>query len=182
VKASTVAVVLVLAVCAGCQGDLPASAPTCDALEIVATQAQALPSAEEIPCLREVPFGWTVTTFEVERGAARFHLSHAVAGNDVVTVSLTDRCVSSTRDEPIELAPGEDQERVHAQSQTSYEAERFRAIEGGCIVTTMAFEGEGWYEALQQLDPELATTPRDVLAQRLREASDGALDLDRMRR
>ncbi|MBW3662799.1 MAG: hypothetical protein KY469_06840 [Actinobacteria bacterium] len=181
-KTSTLAVVFALAVSVGCEGDLPASAPTCDALETVATQAQALPAAEQLPCLEEVPLGWTVTTFEVERGVASFNLSHDIAGSDVVVVALMERCVSAEQAEPVELAPGEDQERIHVQSQTTYEAERFHAIEGGCIVTTLAFDGEGWGNALEQIEPVLTTTPRDVLAERLREASDGALDLDRMRR
>ncbi|HEX9766107.1 MAG TPA: hypothetical protein VGA36_05045, partial [Nitriliruptorales bacterium] len=60
-----------------------------------------------------------------------------------------------------------------------FEADRFQAIDGGCIVTTFAFVTEGWGAPFEQIDPMLLTVSRDELTRRLLDESGGILDLDR---
>lgn len=176
-KRAVAAATLALAASA-CGGDLPATAPTCESFQILAIQAQALPDAQHVPCIHEVPFGWTVTTFEVEEGGASFHLSHAALGNDVVRVHLAEDCVSPSSGERVAIAAGEDQERVTDQGPAMYRAERFEAVEGACIVTEFDFDTEGWEDPFREVSGELATVARDELRQRLLDETDGVLDVD----
>lgn len=174
----TATIVVALAATA-CSGDLPATAPTCEAFEVLAVQAQALPEAQEVPCLQELPFGWTVTTFEAESGGATYHLSHAAFGNDVVQVGFAPECVSPSTGETVALEAGEDQDRVLEQGPALYRAERFEAVDGACIVTAYAFDTEGWADGFEEIDELLVSIARDDLTQRLLDETDGVLDLDR---
>ena len=65
----------------------------CDAaLEPLWLQAQAVPSATLVPCLRALPAGWTVANVAVNNGRSVVTLNHDRAGTGAVEVRLTAAC------------------------------------------------------------------------------------------
>lgn len=55
--------------------------------------AQAVPTAEELPCLRNLPLGWNFLGVDIERGRARYRLGASdPVGVGTVDVSLTATC------------------------------------------------------------------------------------------
>jgi hypothetical protein len=73
VRATVAAVLLALPACG--VGDVADIAvPRCRAGERLATVAQSVPSASYLPCLRELPAGWTVVSFSVTDVRTRLSL------------------------------------------------------------------------------------------------------------
>jgi hypothetical protein len=48
--------------------------PSCETNRTMILMAQAVPSAEQLPCIRSLPLGWSVSGVTIERGRARFDL------------------------------------------------------------------------------------------------------------
>jgi tRNA A-37 threonylcarbamoyl transferase component Bud32 len=48
--------------------------PSCETNRTMILMAQAVPSAEQLPCIRSLPLGWSVSGVTIERGRATFEL------------------------------------------------------------------------------------------------------------
>lgn len=87
--------VLVLALLAapltGC-GSVDGSVPRCSATTRLALVAQSVPSAAYVPCVEELPAGWTVSRFDARRGETAFALLSDRAEGRRVEVRLIPRC------------------------------------------------------------------------------------------
>src|SRR5204862_7716410 len=68
------------------------SAPACTSARRLAIVAQAVPSAAYVPCIAEVPEGWTVGGFEARSGRSRFSLLSDRAQGRRVRVELNAAC------------------------------------------------------------------------------------------
>ena len=69
--------------------------PTCTGDPGIASlglSAQAVPTAELVPCISSYPSGWSFSNFDARNGRARFLLNNDRAGFDSVKVTLTERC------------------------------------------------------------------------------------------
>ena len=68
-------------------------APICGVNRAMYLMAQAVPTAEQLPCIEEVPIGWSVETATARDGKALFALSVGTPDSrPVVTVTLTEAC------------------------------------------------------------------------------------------
>jgi hypothetical protein len=105
------------------RGDV--SSPSCDADRTMILMAQAVPTAEQLPCIQALPLGWNLTGATIVRGQATFELSVMGGGGGggtgfqlqlgpgggipVVDVNFTSTC-SATGGDPatqtIEVAGG----------------------------------------------------------------------------
>lgn len=54
--------------------------------------AQAVPSSTQLPCVADLPLGWSVGTSETVRGKATFQVGVEGGSTDPVTVTLTASC------------------------------------------------------------------------------------------
>ena len=54
------------------RGDV--STPSCDANRTMIVMAQAVPTAEQLPCIQSLPLGWSLTGATIVRGRATFEL------------------------------------------------------------------------------------------------------------
>ena len=95
------------------RGDV--STPSCDTNRTMILMAQAVPTAEQLPCIRSLPLGWSLTGATIARGRATFELlvmggggGHGTGvqlqlgqggGSPVVDVTLTPTC-PATGDDP----------------------------------------------------------------------------------
>jgi hypothetical protein len=64
----------------------------CTDLEPLWLQAQAVPSASLVPCVRPLPVGWSVTNVAVNDGRSVITLGHDRTGGDAMTARLTAGC------------------------------------------------------------------------------------------
>jgi len=64
----------------------------CTHLEPLWLQAQAVPSASQVPCVRSLPVGWTLANVAVNDGRSVLTLNHDRAGKRALVVRLTAAC------------------------------------------------------------------------------------------
>ena len=64
----------------------------CTDLEPLWLQAQAVPSASQVPCVRSLPVGWTLAEVAVNDGRSVLTLNHDRAGDAALVARLTASC------------------------------------------------------------------------------------------
>ncbi len=69
--------------------------PVCGTGHSMILSAQAVPSSARLPCIAELPSGWSVGSTDIRNGQTQFWLNSDRAGNRAVTVTLTARCDTS---------------------------------------------------------------------------------------
>jgi serine/threonine protein kinase len=57
-------------------------------------EAQAVPSATLVPCVRALPTGWAFARADAKNGQAGYVLNHDRGGDNALTARLTRRCVT----------------------------------------------------------------------------------------
>src|SRR6266704_3542705 len=72
--------------------NIGASAPDCGTGHAMILTAQAVPSADLLPCVAALPSGWQVGGADIASGTARLWLDSDGAGPRAVTVTLTAAC------------------------------------------------------------------------------------------
>jgi membrane-associated phospholipid phosphatase/tRNA A-37 threonylcarbamoyl transferase component Bud32 len=98
------------------RGDV--STPSCDTNRTMIVMAQAVPSAEQLPCIRSLPLGWSLAGATIVRGRATFELLvmgggggrgpgvqlqlGQGGGSPVVDVTLTPTCPTTSDDPAIQ--------------------------------------------------------------------------------
>ena len=93
-RALRAAAALLPLVLAGCGADLSAreGVPECEPSGELVLIAQAVPSAEQVPCIASLPIGWDFAGMDVRRGRARFWLGNDRVGPRAVRVTLQATC------------------------------------------------------------------------------------------
>jgi hypothetical protein len=159
-----------LAACtlAGCGGSLDRSREASCVLgdpTILVLTAQAVPSAVLVPCIRELPAGWSYGGSDVGNGRARFWLDSDRAGKHAVEVSLTRACsITGLQD----VTEDSDERGVRAYLQGldiyPYQANEYFLFPGGCATYRYRF-GETPAAPTLALEARtaLAFSPRSVL-------------------
>ena len=111
--------------------------PNCGTGQAMQLMAQAVPSATMLPCVEDLPVGWSVGSAETIRGTATFDVGVDGGSNLPVTVTLTATCP----------APVEGTDQI--------------PIEGGCVTVVRALDDPG----VPSFVPErgLSFTPREDL-------------------
>jgi hypothetical protein len=148
---------------------------------LLVLMAQAVPTAELVPCIGAVPSAWRRGPVDVEKGRGAFAFvpsSVEGPGEAVLSVVLTDACDASGATEVPSDEPGTRRyERLRDVGQ-GYEGERLYVYDGGC--TTLDFRLPGQNRAQQVGEASLAVSfvSRDELRDGVRKRSDGRLQLD----
>jgi hypothetical protein len=159
--ATTLAAAVVTTALAACaNGSARSVMPACSRPDqhILVLEAQAVPSATQLPCVAELPAGWSYSGFDIRRDAAQFWLDNDRAGIHAVEVTLAATCdtsgavavepdadeaVTKVFQEPTSLPPG-------------FTGYRFLVFDGGCISYRYTF-GSG-------ADPSLTLEAQEALS------------------
>jgi tRNA A-37 threonylcarbamoyl transferase component Bud32/membrane-associated phospholipid phosphatase len=118
-------------------------APGCEQMSNpLVLMAQAVPTAEMLPCLTGLPVGWHYEGLSVENGEAFFFLGSDRGGLRSVEVRLMRTCDTSGAT-PI---PSVDEPRADAYQRTlglppNYHAVNYFLFEGGCVTYRYRFAG-----------------------------------------
>jgi hypothetical protein len=70
--------------------------PSCNPASTTVLVAQAVPGATTLPCVLGMPSGWNSKGGAVRTGQARFTLTAGMQGDEVVAVTLTPTCDTSS--------------------------------------------------------------------------------------
>jgi tRNA A-37 threonylcarbamoyl transferase component Bud32/membrane-associated phospholipid phosphatase len=150
----------------------------CTDLEPLWLEAQSVPSASMVPCVRFLPVGWTVDKVTVNDGQSVLTLSHDRAGYAALVVRLTAACV------PVGAVEGPSQTRGVRRSQRiesssgAFAATWYDQFPGGCVTSRLHLETDPNGEFAGQAPHVLGFTTRAALQQALSQRSDGRLRLD----
>jgi tRNA A-37 threonylcarbamoyl transferase component Bud32 len=142
-------------------------------------EAQAVPSATLVPCVRSLPSGWQFSRADVKNGTAQYLLNHDRAGDRALTARLTHYCdTRGTR----EVTSGDARIRRFQRPAVDGTQTWYDIFPGGCA-TVIVHSVTNRTEVTSQLALEaplvLGYTDRQTLQQALTDRSDGRLDLDR---
>lgn len=160
-------VVLVLAITAsGCSEGSQAT-PACSRPDssVIVLEAQSVPTATLLPCIADLPIGWSFAGLEARNDETVFWLDHDRAGIHSVEVSVRDSCDISSAVE-IPPSPDEADMRIYQQPTTlepAFSGSRFQVFEGGCIEYRYSFSDDADPTLVIEADQALSTVPRSDL-------------------
>lgn len=150
----------------------------CTHLEPLWLQAQAVPSASLVPCVRSLPTGWTVANVFVNDGRSAISLDNDRSGPGAMVVRLSATCDPAgatpiTSDQP--------DVRRYQRSESrpaTFASTRFDVFPGGCVTTRLSAPTARAAAVATEAPRILGFTSRETLQQELEQRSGGRLHLD----
>ena len=135
---------LALAASPGCASRYRAEvAPGCHKTETLVLMAQAVPSADRVPCIANLPAGWSFAEMDIHSGLATFSLSSDRVGDRAVVVTLRRSCPVAGTTEIATDKPGTRRfERVQSLI-GGYLGTRTYLFRGGCTTYRFSFKTPG---------------------------------------
>jgi hypothetical protein len=147
---------------------LEVSSLDCTDLEPLWLQAQAVPSASQVPCVRQLPVGWSLANVAVNDGRSVISLHHDRTGGQAMEARLTAGCeVEGVAPDP-SAPPGIRRYQLVTRQGPVFQAVRFDVFPGGCVVTRI--------RALPSSQAEVTGAAPDILGYRARAELGQALD------
>jgi tRNA A-37 threonylcarbamoyl transferase component Bud32 len=151
---------------------------SCTDLEPQWLQAQAVPSASLVPCVRTLPVGWSLSDVAVNDGRSVIALHHDRTGGDAMVARLTAGCDVGQATEQASGQPGVRRYQRVVRQGPAYSAVRFDVFPGGCVTTRIRALASSLAEVTAAVPGILGYTSREALAQDLERRSGGRLHLD----
>jgi tRNA A-37 threonylcarbamoyl transferase component Bud32/membrane-associated phospholipid phosphatase len=150
----------------------------CGDLEALWLEAQAVPSASQVPCVRYLPVGWSVALVTVNDGRSVLTLDHDRAGAGALVVRLTAACVPGGAAEgPSANAGMRHYQRIESRT-GQFTATWYDQFPGGCVTSQLHLTSDPNGEFAAQAPQVLGFTTRAALQEALGQRSDGRLQLD----
>jgi tRNA A-37 threonylcarbamoyl transferase component Bud32/membrane-associated phospholipid phosphatase len=150
----------------------------CSDLEPLWLEAQSVPSASMVPCLRALPVGWALGDVTVNDGRSVITLHHDRTGGNAIVARLTAGCDVGQAAEEASGQPGVRRYQLVERRAPDFSAVRFDVFPGGCLTTRIRASASSQAEVTGAAPGILGFTPRDQLAQALEQRSGGRLHLD----
>lgn len=141
----------------------PSEQPLCARPDdsILVLEAQSVPSATRLPCIAELPIGWSFSGSLVRDDGTTLWLDHDRAGVRAVEVRLRAEC---DVEGAVEVPPGPDEVGLRVfQAPTSLDpfvATRSIVFEGGCIQHRYRFAAGSEPALVIEADRALSSLPR----------------------
>jgi hypothetical protein len=148
-----------------CRGEDP------DTLVLV---AQAVPTAELVPCLGTLPAGWEFEALEVRQDRARIVLDSDRAGDNALTVTLAASCeLGEAKRVPSDEAGARRFERIRRLR--PYSGARYYQFRGGCVTYDFEFHSERSSALLNEASLMVDFVARSELRDRVVDQSEGVI-------
>ena len=156
---------------------LGSDSPGCDELEPLWLEAQSVPSASLVPCIRSLPEGWTLGATNVRNGWSKFTLDHDRLGHPALIVRLTLDCDTTGA-----IATPSDQPGTRRYERTEpgqpAPATTYTVFPGGCVTAELRSTNNGDASLIDEAASAIGFTTRPALRQALDQRSNGRLHLD----
>jgi tRNA A-37 threonylcarbamoyl transferase component Bud32 len=141
-------------------------------------QAQAVPSATLVPCLRSLPIGWRFARADVKDGLGEYVIDHDRAGTNAITTNFSRRCDTSGA-----RSVRSSDRRIHRFASTASVSSRtwFDTFPGGCATVTVHSANDSEDVApqvMREAPVVIGYVSRTTLEQALSDRSSGRLSLD----
>jgi hypothetical protein len=150
----------------------------CSDLEPLWLQAQAVPSASQVPCVQFLPVGWSVARVTVNDGRSVLTLDHDRAGAAALVVRLTAACdPGGAAEGPSANSGVRHYQRIESRT-SEFRATWYDQFPGGCITSRLHLTNDPNGEFAAQAPQVLGFTSRASLAAALSQRSHGQLQLD----
>jgi tRNA A-37 threonylcarbamoyl transferase component Bud32 len=146
-----------------------ADTPTCGTDDVMVLMAQAVPTAESVPCVSSLPAGWDLGAVRIKRGDARFWLDSDQAGSHAVEVRLlppTACVVGDGMEVPSDELGIRRFERPE-QLPPDLKSTRFYLVPGGCVIYKFSFEGGATAALMFAADNALSFQRRETLVRQV---------------
>ena len=150
--------------------------PTCRNTNTMVLQAQAVPSAERLPCITLLPVGWSLFDMDIESGRAEFTLSNDRAGTRAVRVMLTASCDTWAATEIPSDEPGARRYELIESVRPGFAATRFYTFPGGCVAYRFRLSESG-RALVNEASLAITFVTREQVAAEVARLSDGELRL-----
>ena len=108
----------------------------CHTLEPLLAEAQSVPTASDVMCIRSLPTGWTLNRVEALRGTSVITLGNDRAGDSALQLTLTAHCAASRIAAIRTPEPGIRQLRA-AGGGAGYAATYYDVFPGGCVTIAL---------------------------------------------
>ncbi len=149
----------------------------CTSQEPLWLMAQSVPSAALVPCVRNLPAGWSLADIQVQDGHSRITFDTDRAGKAAVVVELAASCDLAGAVEVTSEQPGARRYlRIEGISPRS-SATRFHAFGGGCITERFTAPAASHPQLASEGSSALGFTTREELGRALKQRSGGRLQL-----
>jgi hypothetical protein len=150
----------------------------CDDLEPLWLQAQAVPSASLVPCVRDLPAGWSLGGVAVNDGRTVISLHHDRTGGEAMEARLTAGCdIAGVAEQP-SVQPGVRRYQLVTRQGPVFQAVRFDVFPGGCVISRIRAAPDSRAEVMATAPGILGFTSREQLSQALERRSGGRLQLN----
>jgi hypothetical protein len=140
--------------------------------------AQAVPSASLVPCLQNLPAGWTLADVKVQDGRARISFDTDRAGAAAVVMELTASCDLAGA---VELSSEQPTARRYLRTERNaagVSITRAYTFPGGCVTQRLLAPAKSREQLASEASFGLGFTTRQELGQALSQRSGGRLTLD----
>jgi hypothetical protein len=150
--------------------------PGCTETARLALVAQSVPTSSYVPCLTDLPAGWSVTRFDAARGGTSFSLLSDRADGRPVEVRLQRRCTTTgASPEPPRTAGGRTY-LLLAGISPRYAGTLLDVFPGGCVTYRFDFARGPHLALMEELFTTVDLLPRRQLRLELRQDLDLELD------
>jgi membrane-associated phospholipid phosphatase/tRNA A-37 threonylcarbamoyl transferase component Bud32 len=107
------------------------SSMDCHTLQPLLAEAQSVPTASEVVCIRPLPPGWTLGRVQALRGTSAITLDNDRAGGDTLQLTLTAHCAA--RQAVAVRAPAPGIRRLRAVGGARFAVTWYDIFSGGCV-------------------------------------------------
>lgn len=144
-------------------------------------QAQAVPTAELVPCVASVPVGWSIGLLTVNNGRSTITVDHDRAGSKAIDVRFAQSCdITGANEVAADVRGARHFERTPAAGSDTI-LTRYEVFPGGCTTVRVSSHDaapEVLKEVTAQAGQVIGFVARAQLEQALDERSNGRLRLD----
>jgi membrane-associated phospholipid phosphatase/serine/threonine-protein kinase RIO1 len=152
----------------------------CTHMEPLWLEAQSVPSASLVPCIRALPVGWTLTEVAVNDGRLEINFDHDRAGVGAAVMRLTAACepVGAVK-LPVTKPPVRQRyQRIEPRTDGFMAMTLYERFPGGCVTTRLKARASYLAQLTSEASLALGFTTRQELRQVLNTRSGGRLRLD----
>ncbi len=153
----------------------------CGAMEPMWLQAQAVPTAQLVPCVASLPVGWSFRLLTVNNGRSTITVDHDRAGPKAIDLRFADSCDVTGAAQVVGDVPGARRFERDPIDGTDTILTWYEVFPGGCATVRLSSRSaapEVLEEVTAQASRVVGFDSRAHLAQVLDERSDGRLRLD----
>jgi len=162
---------------AAAKTSIEVSSLPCTDLEPLWLQAQAVPSASLVPCVRDLPVGWSLENVAVNDGRSVISLIHDRTSGQAMEARLTAGCDVGGVAEQASAPPGVRRYQLVTRQGPVFQAVRFDVFPGGCVISRIRAVPSSQAEVMGAAPDILGYVTRDQLSQALDRRSGGRLHL-----